>query len=929
MKYLKKRLSRVSSLSLFSVLMMTLHAEARLPIIAFKNVTRHFKKGQEFNSPVFGEAALYAGVAYDLRLYGNIEPGVKDGKRFYIGDKGRDAISRLTKELLPSPTGALNVETTALDNFGRYVQSPKTVAVLLNFAHQIRKGDTFNDTQISTYSDTLLKTCPGVDAKDYKNLRTKVNGILRSIRESILEESKSPYPKYTTEQVINAFFCEKFSTQADIWTLLRELDDDMVDKANIPKDEDLLTSKDLEVIARKEVFDADDVFALANADVFGPIIPYKPGNLISNGNARAYDRKKDQYRMEKIFADCAEKAATHVVNLVLFNPVTQEFDLSHVRKHKKEGNLYFKNLDEFYVQQTPVLANGGDIYTRSLGARVTGDLNTENDPTKIRYLKDTYELDPGYINFVRAYQKVIGLELKALSPDASLETQKEWLEESLTTLFQALNPTRTYDFELSTLKQDRGDLSGKLEIIVKDNNNEKLFSFEYHSIVGVHSEIKNLKILTEQIDAQDYSEALKTHTTVLEEKTAEDAVWLMTSKVKKSLAPLYGLFTQSLSDNDSRIEALKTIHSYFAQGTLTSVLPQLLKNILDDISWEDKAVLSKVSLIVAQLTKIKELQSILLDKVKGFDLSRDSDLQGPEFLSLAKGIKTLQANKDFGDLIGLERCEALQNLYVGQGIRSTLKLENIPNLQLIDASSSISLKEVFLSNMPNLKLLNLGETDELETISVNNLKGLKHLGLKGSGIKTLYGLKGLTNLESLDLENTTNLKKLSVDNWRHLKGLNLTGSAIEAINGLDTLTNLEKLYAGYTKNLDELSVENLSNLKTLDLEHSSINTLRGVNTLVKLEKLDLSYTHNLKKVSLENLHQLKSLEISESSIQTLKGLNAPNLYDLSLDCANLKSLEITGEMKQLKLDLRGSGITSRAQIKGIEHLDESKIVWVD
>ena len=37
-----------------------------------------------------------------------------------------------------------------------------------------------------------------------------------------------------TEQVITAYFCEKFSTQADIWALLKVMDDDIVDKKDIP-----------------------------------------------------------------------------------------------------------------------------------------------------------------------------------------------------------------------------------------------------------------------------------------------------------------------------------------------------------------------------------------------------------------------------------------------------------------------------------------------------------------------------------------------------------------------------------------------------------------------------------------------------------------------------------------------------------------------
>ena len=146
------------------------------------------------------------------------------------------------------------------------------MALLVNFAHKIRKDEKFTDKQITVYSNKILAMCTlgelGKNAR--KNLRSKINGILKSIQQAIAEESQGPYPKYMTEQVINAYFCEKFSTQADIWALLRAMDDDIVDKRHIPKLEDLLEEDDLETIAKKETpYDADDIFALENADIFG------------------------------------------------------------------------------------------------------------------------------------------------------------------------------------------------------------------------------------------------------------------------------------------------------------------------------------------------------------------------------------------------------------------------------------------------------------------------------------------------------------------------------------------------------------------------------------------------------------------------------------------------------------------------------------
>ena len=54
---LKNRFTNLFSLSVLSAFMMSPHAEAKIPIRAFKNVTKHFKPHKEFNSPTFGEAA--------------------------------------------------------------------------------------------------------------------------------------------------------------------------------------------------------------------------------------------------------------------------------------------------------------------------------------------------------------------------------------------------------------------------------------------------------------------------------------------------------------------------------------------------------------------------------------------------------------------------------------------------------------------------------------------------------------------------------------------------------------------------------------------------------------------------------------------------------------------------------------------------------
>jgi hypothetical protein len=214
-----------------------------------------------------------------------------------------------------------------------------------------------------------------------------ITPLIEAIKASIIGEKDSLYPAHTTEQVISAFFCAHFNTQGDIWKLLGELDNTITDKAFIPNVDDYLKQDDLPGIAQHDVYDLDDVFDLAEADIWTALTPYRPGSpLLSNGNTYRFDRAKDtQDRSTNTFADCAEMGLRHVVNLLLYNNEDKAFDLSHIRQIA--GNSpYFQAFEAFYQNQTPALANAGDIDMRSLWNTVVGDLNTTDDPTDPYYI---------------------------------------------------------------------------------------------------------------------------------------------------------------------------------------------------------------------------------------------------------------------------------------------------------------------------------------------------------------------------------------------------------------------------------------------------------------------------------------------------------------------------------------------------------------
>ncbi|MBA3814877.1 MAG: hypothetical protein H0X26_10455 [Alphaproteobacteria bacterium] len=347
------------------------------------SVTDYFLKGQEFFSPTLGVTALEIGLIENIRFTGPFEAAFnKNGERDYLADKSTDPLWNAVKLLFPSNNGQLGTTTSATTNFAQYVTNPKTVALLLNYAKKVEdvKGKSSLPGKVTQeFAAEVLKTLNGMGGgkstlDNFK--KATLNPLLNAIRESIEAEKKgtSLYPRHTTEQLIEAFFSYQFNVQTEMWKLIEDLDGSIVDKSKpLPTGEKYLEEKDLPIIATKKEFNLDDIFDLANASIFTSLTPYKAGvNLLNNGTTEFYDRTNNAYIKGKLFQDCVETGIRHMNNLLSFDPITREFNLKPIKKfvgdkEKTTGiaNPFFRNFEKFYEKQTLLLANAGDIGTRS------------------------------------------------------------------------------------------------------------------------------------------------------------------------------------------------------------------------------------------------------------------------------------------------------------------------------------------------------------------------------------------------------------------------------------------------------------------------------------------------------------------------------------------------------------------------------------
>lgn len=1061
------------ALATFSSMIGTPGAYAQINPLAFKGVTKCFKKGKESFSPTVGEAALESGLLYDLRFYGNFEAAYNQGDgvetRRYIGDKSDDPVWNVIKVLFPSSAGQLSCESTHSTSFGKAVDRPESISILLNFLHERQEDKPVNeDALVAAFLATLspvamgtqgdhqslkkilsdlgainmvdkennpitkadleeqvkkilaasnltrlqqqvtkkINTCAAakvagtpqdklnkaIDAtrtfitetlgsdiekkeNKFKELFTKetLTPLLSSLQKSLKGEESSLYPKGTTQQALLAFFCYNFNTQEDIWTLLKHLDDALVDKELIPSTVDLLEEKDIEGISKKAIYDLDDILTLETADMWHQTTPYREGSpLLSNGNAQQYDRSQDcLLEKEGTFADCQEITIRHFMNLAFYDSFKKDWELSYVKAHIEKNdpnNPYFKNLESFYAAQNPSQANTGDTRMRSLFNRVVGDLNDGKGP-KISYMREKNELNAGFINMMYVFDKLFSLNLAPLPPQT--DGRISWLEESLSTLFTVLNPKRIARFGMSKLHYEKDEISGHLIINLEDKENQKkLFSFNVFSYVNRHAQIEDLENSNELFKFKG-ADGLKNHETSLESGTAQEALWLLSSdqglKAEKVSAPLYALFHTSLTDNESRVQVLETLSKNYSQWSQDKVLglesiPQILRHVLDNISWDDGAVRNKASPHLFALLNIVPLTQ---DHLKGVKALRVTTLEQAGHLSSFKNlhylesdveticvkglislvklnlnrsnIKEIEGLEELTQLESLQLCEtpnlerlslrglsALKDLKLDQsGIKEIELLEALTNLQSLNLYNCKKLEKFsvkgssFLENLlfenanikgiegpewlTKLKGLYLSENENLDSLSVKGLSSIKALHAQKTKIKGIEGLEDLTNLELLLLSHTKNLEKLSVSGLKSLKRMNLLGSSVKIIEGIEDLTNLTTLQLAETKNLEKLSLKGLTSLSFVDLGNSNVKKVECFEGLVKTNSLIFSNTKKLESLYLDSLFVLNHLDLINSSVQiiTLKNLSSLEKLNLS-NLVNLKTIHFEGDFSALK-----------------------------
>jgi len=1068
-------------LSLLSTMFFTPTVEAKMSVKAFKGVTKTFRPGKEYMSPLWGEIGLETGLFHDWRLYGNFQSGMKDGRREYMKDNSSDPLWRVTKELFPSPAGDLAPTVINNINLGRFA-TPETVAVLLNYTNRLRelgvgepqqqsprkkidsdlsllkleyakltspetspenKGKKKKGKQLEPRfsleetkakiaelesakeilatkqgelellnekaMDSLLNSLGKKEIKDYleqenvtamledelkddaeyKDLNMKLKQanaarqiqealelkgkiqqkldktlaekksqnpkwgipsdaelssmklkwqeniknetikiVINEVRKSIEQENDSLAPKHTIEQVITGFFCEQFNDRGDMKAFLEKLDKDIVDENEVAAFDvnDSLSLENVKSISERPDgnLSQEEIHALANASMFVSPVPYKPGDKpVSNSAAQKYDRKNDVLLGETI-AECVEMAGRHWSNLLLFNQETRQFDLSHIKKVAKVDNLYFNNFEVFYRNQSPDKANDGSSSIRSAWNKVVADLNAFDDAIKINYMKGNNELDAGFINFIKTFQKIFDLKLDELPILNNFDSNKQyedanlaWVGKSMLALCKAMNPNHKYTFELSRTSHDNNDVSGIMTINVNPGRSDQ-FSFELYSFVGKHSDIRNIKANVEGELMTNSNRKLSQAMDQIKTGDTEESLLLLIQNAGTKVDlknPLYQLFHNRLVDNDTRIGLLREIADYipkwkdqeFFRKNKKAIF-KLLEHIFEQTSWDDpdtvrnlsRALLYFESLNKDIISKDEDLKEVIYKGVKKFDLSDSTDTK----------------------VVELEWLPGLESIDLSRTQISEISLQGFKKLQNLNLSYSGVTKIDGLEGLSELTKLNLAETRSLSEVSLKGLDKLQNLNLSYSAVGKIDGLDGLSELTLLDLRGTTSLNEISVKGLKKLDKLYLRDSEVRKIDGLDGLTELTELsWPG--SSLREISVKGFNKLKSLELSDSKVTVIDGLEGLPELSQILLPNTQNLSRLYLKDLNKFQNLELFESGVTEigLDGLPELTLLDLR-KTTNLNELSVNNLKKLERIDLRGSAVKKMDGLDGLSALTQ-------
>ena len=301
------------------------------------------------------------------------------------------------------------------------------------------------------------------------------------------------------------------------------------------------------------------------------------------------------------------------------------------------------------------------------------------------------------------------------------------------------------------------------------------------------------------------------------------------------------------------------------------------------------------------------------------------------------------SGSEFRDMTGLRHFPNLTHLNLnsasggsrGGHLLTTLDLSYNPNLQWLDISNNLSLRDINVSNNPQLTTLRAWQAFDIRNMDLSNNRALEVLVLNGAPAVSEIDFSnhpllrffqiqwGAYRMDSIDLSNNPLLEHLSITShnltqidlshnpllsvglqWNNLSSINLSNNVnLTALSlsgnnfaNLDLSQNINLVSLNLSQNnFINLDLSQHINLAHLFLSENSLTNI-DLSQNINLVRLNLS-ENNLTNLDFTNNPELALLNVSDNQLTSLNISNNPNLRQLIVSNNKIAALDLSNNAR--------------------------------
>jgi hypothetical protein len=242
-----------------------------------------------------------------------------------------------------------------------------------------------------------------------KLTKSKIENILKIIRDSAEECTQGIYLPTTTLTLLSSFGYCKADNKADIWTYLNRLHE-LVEILEVPQQDSIPSEEDYKLYTIKKFLERG---SQALNEHYERLL-YSLTQARSNALPQVYESRYG-FEDKSPVANCVETAFHNFLNLVLYNTQTKRFDFNLLPTTTKLHPL----LHDFYKEQ--------NYETLAVNSRQIGQtfMNMVSGHSFLSYNKGNYELNGTYANFLKLMDYLFGINAKNLQELGNMLSTKD------------------------------------------------------------------------------------------------------------------------------------------------------------------------------------------------------------------------------------------------------------------------------------------------------------------------------------------------------------------------------------------------------------------------------------------------------------------------------------------------------------------------